>query len=214
MVRKGNTYQLNKLEQRIIDISYKKGLSHLGSNLTAVRLIDSIYQVKKPDDIFILSSGHAALALYVVLEKNGGRSAEILYDLHGTHPNRDIENGIYCSSGSLGHGIGIGLGMALGNKDRDVYVLMTDGECAEGSVWESLRIAAENRLENLKIMINANGWGALGQIDTEWLDTRLQFFYPSLVQRTDTYAWPDWLQGQEAHYHKLTKENYEEIIRQ
>lgn len=211
MINKGGTIVMNKLEERVIDLSYKHGLSHLGSCLTAVRLIDAIYLSKKPNDIFILSSGHSGLALYINLEKHEGKNADALYLKHGVHPNRDVEDGIYCSSGSLGHGIGIAVGMALTDKNRDIYVLASDGELAEGSCWEALRIASEHRLENLKIMVNANGYGAYGKVDGDWLDTRLQFFYPTLVQRTNMYAWPEYLQGLSAHYHTLTEQQYKEL---
>lgn len=202
---------MSKLERRVIDISYKKKLSHIGSCLTAVRLIDAIYLSKKKEDIFILSCGHAGLAQYVILEKEEGKDAEELFDKHGVHPNRDVLNGIHASTGSLGHGIGIGVGMALANKKRDVYVLISDGECAEGSLWEALRIAMENKLENLKVMCNANSWGAYGKIDADWLDLRLQYFFPTLVQKTNLYAWPEYLQGQAAHYHTLTDKQYKEL---
>jgi transketolase len=204
---------MSKLERRVIDISYAHKLSHIGSCLTAVRLIDMVFQAKKKEDIFVLSNGHAGLALYVILEKWGLGDAEELFKKHGVHPNTDLEHGIYCSSGSLGHGIGIAVGMAIADKKRDVYVMMSDGECAEGSVWESLRIAGELKLENLKVIVNANGYGATDKIDTELLDMRLQYFYPTLVQRTQLYDWPDYLQGVQAHYHILTKEEYEKIIR-
>lgn len=212
MKTKDNTSVMSKLERRVIDISYKYKLSHIGSNLTAVRLIDMIFQAKKKEDIFILSNGHAGLALYVILEKNGLGDAEELFKKHGVHPNTDLEHGIYCSSGSLGHGIGIGVGMAIADK-RDVYVMISDGECAEGSVWEALRIAGELKLENLKVIVNANGYRATDKVDTELLDMRLQYFFPSLVQKTQLYDWPDYLQGVQAHYAVLTKEEYETLIR-
>src|SRR5581483_1841765 len=131
---------LSKLERRIIDIAYEKKLSHLSSCLTVLNLIDSIYKVKKEKDIFVLSNGHAALALYCVLEKVYFKNAEALFDKHGVHPNRDLDDKIYCSTGSLGSGITLAVGMALADRTRDVYVIMSDGECAEGSVWEALRI--------------------------------------------------------------------------
>lgn len=211
MKRKGNHYQLNKLEQRIIDISYKKKLSHLGSCLTCVRQIDQIYLAKTEKDVFILSNGHAGLALYVVLEKFGGRNAEVLFDKHGVHPNRDIENGIYASAGSLGHGLGIAVGMALADKTRNVFVMVSDGEMAEGSCWEALRIAGELKLENLRVVVNANGYSAYGKVDTELLDMRMQYFYPSLMIRTNMYDYPDWAQGLSAHYHTLTDDQYKEL---
>ena|SRR3990167_1852631 len=203
---------LSGLEKKIIDISYKKGLSHINSCLTAVALIDSVYEVKKPEDIFILSNGHAGLALYVVLEKYLGKNAEELYDKHGVHPNRDIGDGIYVSAGSLGSAITLAIGMAIVNRKREVYVLLSDGECVEGSVWEALRIAGELRLENLKVMVNANGTGAYGKIDTDLLDQRINMFYPTLVVRTKMFKFPDYLQGVHGHYKILNEKEYKEII--
>lgn len=204
---------MNDLEKRIIEISYKHKLSHIGSCLTSVNLIDNVYSVKKKEDIFILSNGHAGLALYVVLEKYGFGNAEDMWKKHGTHPNRDPEKGIIASSGSLGHGIGIAVGMALADRRRTVYVLLSDGECAEGSVWEALRIASEYRLENLRVTVNANGYGAYGKIDSEWLDSRLQYFYPSLLVRTNLYSYPDFLQGIPAHYVLLDDDKYKELMK-
>jgi transketolase N-terminal domain/subunit len=76
------------------------------------------------DDIFILSSGHAALALYVCIEKYHGKDAEVLFLKHGGHPHRDEENYIYCSTGSLGLGLPIALGRAVANPNRKVWVLL------------------------------------------------------------------------------------------
>lgn len=204
---------LSKLERQVIDISYKKKLSHIGSCLTAVRLIDMIFQAKKKEEPFILSNGHAGLALYVVLEKWGYAHAEELFDKHGVHPNRDIANGIYASSGSLGHGLGIAVGMAIADRTRDVYVMVSDGEMAEGSCWEALRIAGELRLENLKVMVNANGYSAYAKTDIDVMDLRMQYFYPSLTQRTNMYSFPEYLQGLAGHYAVLTKEQYEELTK-
>ena len=106
---------------------------------------------KNKEDIFILSSGHAALALYAVLEKYEGKNAEELFLKHGGHPHRDEENGIYCSTGSLGLGITVAVGRALANKNRKVHVLISDGESAEGSVWEALRFIQENNLTNIEV---------------------------------------------------------------
>lgn len=211
MLSRGGKFILNKLERRVIDISYKHGLTHLSSCLTAVRLIDQIFLVKKDNEPFILDNGHAGLALYVVLEKFKGKDAEALYIKHGVHPNRDIEDGIYCSTGSLGQGLSIAVGAAIADRTRNVFVLTSDGAMAEGSNWEALRIAGEMRLENLRIMVNANGNSALGKTDVEVLDTRMQYFYPSLVARTNMYSFPPTLQGVEGHYHKLTEEEYKEM---
>jgi transketolase len=200
---------MKELQKRIIDISFKHKLTHISSCLTSVDIIDGIYAEKKENEPFILSNGHAGLALYVVLEKYYFKDAEKLWEKHGTHPNRDLKDKIWCSTGSLGQGLPIAVGMALADRTRNVYCMISDGECAEGSVWEALRIAGENRLENLRVVCNANGWGAYGKIETELLDTRLQYFYPTLVVKTNLYDFPGFLNGQEGHYHKLTKDEYE-----
>lgn len=200
---------MNALERRILDISYKKKLAHIGSCLTALPIIEEIYALKRREEPFILSSGHAGLALYVVLEKHGYGDAEQMFDKHGVHPNRDPQHGIWCSSGSLGHGIGIAVGMALADINRKVWCLVSDGECAEGSVWEALRIAREQELDNLNAYVNANGYGAYHEIDVKQLGRRLTSFFPVNMRATEQ----KYLFGQQAHYHILTKEDYEKIIR-
>jgi transketolase len=202
---------MSPLERRIIDISYKKKLSHIGSCLTAVALIDEIFAKKEYDEPFILSNGHAGLALYAVLEKYKYGNAEELFDQHGVHPNTDVVHRIWCSTGSLGHGIGIAVGMAFANKNRNVYALISDGECAEGSVWESLRLSAELGLRNLHVTINANGYGANGVVDSDWLQDRLRDFFPCDFRMTNMTKWPPFLQGLQAHYHVLTKEEHETL---
>jgi len=204
---------LNKLEQRILQISYKKGLSHLGSCLTSVRIIDQIYQVKKENEPFILDNSHSALALYVIIEKVYFKNAEKLFDKHGVHANRDMNNKIWSSGGSLGHNIGIGVGMALANSKRNAWVLTSDGAMNEGSNWEALRIAGELRLENLRVFVNANGYGAYSRIDVDLLEQRMNMFYPCIVFKTNMFKYPDYLNGLESHYHVLTKEEYEEIAK-
>ena len=79
---------MNDLKKRLTEICYKHKLGHLGSYYSALDIIEGIYAKKREDDIFILSSGHAALALYVVLEKYQGVNAEELFLKHGGHPQR------------------------------------------------------------------------------------------------------------------------------
>ena len=146
------------------------------------------------------------------MEKNGIADAEDLIKRHGTHPNREVDKQIWASTGSLGQGLPIAVGMAIANPDIDIFVLTSDGEMAEGSCWEALRIAGELRLENLKVVCNANGYSALGKVDVEALDTRMQMFYPSLVLRTDMFKYPDFLQGIAGHYVSMTDEQYEEVL--
>lgn len=204
---------MTELQRRVLDLSYQYGLTHIGSCLTTVDYLDHIYSIKEKEDIFVLSNGHAGLALYVVLEKYGLANAEEMIKKHGTHPNRDIENGISTSTGSLGQGLSVAVGMAIANPKRNVYVTISDGECAEGVVWESLKIAADLRLENLRIACIANGYSAYDKVDLEALDMRLKTFYPLLFLEKDIFDFSEELQGLAGHYIKLTKEIYEKNVR-
>lgn len=202
---------VSELQRRCIDITYKHHLTHLNGVLGAVDIIDHIYSVKKEEEPFILSNGHVGLALYVVLEKYYGFDAETLTIKHGTHPNRDEKDKIWCSTGSLGMGLTVAVGMAMADRKRDVYVMTSDGEMAEGSCWEALRIASDYRLENLRITCLANGSSGYQKVDSEILDIRMQYFYPSLVQRVHLYELPDWIQSFPGHYVKLDDKKYREI---
>ena len=200
------------LKKRILEIAYKHKLSHLGSYLSAVGIIDEIYKSKNKEDIFILSSGHAALALYVVLEKYEGKNAEELFLKHGGHPHRDEANGIYCSTGSLGLGITVAVGRALANKNRKVHVLISDGESAEGSIWEALRFIQENNLTNIEVYVNVNGYAAYDKVDTKYLVDRLEAFLPRInIRYTSVNQYP-FLKGLNAHYHVMSEEDYKSIL--
>jgi hypothetical protein len=108
-------------------------------------------------DVFILSKGHACAALYAVLETKGHHPA-----VTKVHPERDPLNGVTITSGSLGHGLPIAVGMAqalkLAKQPGTVYVLMGDGECLEGTTWESLHLAARLNLDNLSVHVDWNDY--------------------------------------------------------
>ena len=200
------------LKKRILEIAYKHKLSHLGSYLSAVDIIDEIYHSKNEEDIFILSSGHAALALYVVLEKYEDKNAEELFIKHGGHPHRDEDNSIYCSTGSLGLGITVAVGRALANKNRKVHVLISDGESAEGSVWEALRFIQESNLTNIEVYVNVNGYAAYDKVDIKYLVDRLEVFLPSInIRYTNVNQYP-FLRGLNAHYHVMSEEDYKSTL--
>ena len=200
------------LKKRILEIAYKHKLGHLGSYLSAAGIVEEIYENKDPDDIFILSSGHAALALYAALEKYEGKNAEELFLKHGGHPHRDEENGIYCSTGSLGLGITVAVGRALADKNRKVHVLISDGESAEGSVWEALRFIQENNLTNIEVYVNVNGYAAYDKVDVKYLVDRLKVFLPTInIRYTSVNQYP-FLRGLNAHYHVMSEEDYKSTL--
>ena len=204
--------QNRSLKRRIVELSYKYQKSHLGSCLSAVDIIEEIYRLKNKDEKFILSEGHAALALYCVLEKHEGRDPEYLLNKHGIHPEKDEKNGIWCTTGSLGQGLPIALGMSLADRSKNVYCMISDGESAEGSIWEALRIKTDNNVNNLKIYVNLNGYGAYGKIDSIKLTKRLKAFCPDInIKLTNVEQLP-FLKGVDAHYHLMTKMEYAQAI--
>jgi transketolase len=166
---------------RIILNSHKTGTPHLGSCLSCVDILVALYFLKlridpqdhrSPDrDRFILSKGHGAAALFQILAMKGFYPDKLLSDygengsLFAEHPpTPDYLPGIEAATGSLGHGLPIGLGMAISSmisgNNFNVYVLLGDGECNEGSVWEAATMSVAQKVENLTIFVDANKWQA------------------------------------------------------
>ena len=202
---------MNSLEKRIIDLSYKHKLSHIGSCLSTVNFLKHTYETKEKDATVVLANAHAGVALYVVLEELGLCDAEEMIKKHGIHSTRDTEHGIEVSGGSLGQAETLAVGLALGDRTKPVYLITSDGACAEGSIWEALRIAGELKLENLRVAVIANGYGAYRDINVEDLDIRLNLFFPTLVVKTNLFQYPEWLQGLKGHYSVMTEEMYKEL---
>ena len=201
-----------ELKKRIAEIAFKHKLGHLGSYMSSVDIIDEMFSKMGKDDIFILSSGHCALALYVCLEKYHDINAEDMFVKHGGHPHRDEKNKIYCSTGSLGLGITIALGRAVANPNRKVWVLISDGEAAEGSVWESLKTIKEDNINNIEVYVNINGLCAYKEVDVDYMSTRLKAFLPSINLRYTTVEQYPFLKGLNAHYHVMSDENYKQVL--
>tara|TARA_Y100000310_G_scaffold344908_1_gene460382 strand:- start:4089 stop:4823 length:735 start_codon:yes stop_codon:yes gene_type:complete len=152
------------LRKKVIDLSLENnGDGHLGGCFSEIEVLISLYdKILKKDDKFILSKGHNCYPLYLILREKG-YNPKIL-----GHPDIDIENGICCTTGSLGHGLPIGTGMALAkklqNKKGNIYVLMGDGECQEGTTWETIPLAVKYKLDNLTVIVDRNKLQALEEI--------------------------------------------------
>jgi transketolase len=201
---------MSTLERRLIDITYQEKLSHLSSTISALPIIEEIYSKRKDDEVFILSNGHAGLALYVVLEKYYGVDPVAMVHEHGIHPSRDLKNHLYCSTGSLGSGLPIAVGHALATPDKKVYCMISDGECAEGSIWEALRYIKEE-VPNLEVYVNVNGMGAYDDINVPYLVDRLLCFLPRInIRRTHPPRW-SFAENLLTHYYVLKPEDYAEI---
>ena len=169
-----------ELRGSIIEVSGRAGIPHLGSCLSCVDILTTLYwgvlrldpsePASAQRDRFLLSKGHAAPALFQVLAKRGYFPKNLL-DTYGEdgslfaeHPPAHGIPGIEAATGSLGHGlplaIGMLLGMQLARQPGRVFVLLGDGECNEGSVWEAAMMASAQRLDRLTIIVDYNKWQA------------------------------------------------------
>lgn len=173
-----------------------------------IDMLANIYEKKGYRDVVILSNGHAGLAQYVCLEKYNGKDAEQLFLKHGVHPNYDKKDGIYASTGSLGHGLGIAVGYALADRSRTVYCTVSDGEMSEGSIYEALNIASSQKLENLEVHINANGYGAYRRIYPYKMASLSCLFQDLFVRIHYTENEFPFLNGLDAHYMTMSDDDY------
>ena len=153
------------LRRLILRAVRAKGAGHIASAFSLVEILRVLYEIKKPDDIIILSKGHGCLALYAVLVDSGIIPIEELDTFGqkdgrlGGHPPPTVP-GVKCHTGALGHGLSIGIGIALAarmkSSMRRVFVVLGDGECNEGSVWEAAMTAHKHLLDNLVVIIDRN----------------------------------------------------------
>lgn len=175
---------IRRLRTQVVELSHQRKTPHLGSSLSCLDLMAVLYaeylhiDSKNPldphRDRFILSKGHAVTSLYAILADRGFLSKEELQQTYAhpgsrlpEHPSRFCVPGVEASTGSLGHGLGLGVGICLGNRiqhiDADCVVLVSDGECNEGSVWESAMMAAAQHLNRLCCIVDFNKWQATGR---------------------------------------------------
>lgn len=167
----------------IVDMLTSVNSSHLGCGFSIIDILVVLYHrilnvelIKKQSrdrDYFILSKGHGASALYATLASAGLIDPEVLKKYHhgflAGHPMRDPSKGIEASTGSLGHGLSMGVGLALaakhGTSPTRVYVLVGDGECQEGSIWEAMTMASRFKLNNLTVIVDYNNLQGLDKSD-------------------------------------------------
>lgn len=185
------------MRKDIIDMTYSVGSTgaHAGGAMSMVEILAVLYlAVMKYDventrweqrDRFVLSKGHGVMALYAALKQKG-----VLKNLESfkkndsalsAHPSMNMDIGIECSSGSLGMGLSFGVGQALALKKKDnsahVYVVLGDGECDEGSIWEAAMSGSHYNLDNLTVIVDKNQLQydgsteeilALGSLEKKW----------------------------------------------
>ena len=168
---------VNRMRKEIFLAAYCGGVGHLASAFSLVEIIYTLYLdgIMKYDatnpqweerDYFVLSKGHGSLALYVALNEAGFFPKDELWKfcrpdgILGGEPHMLETPGVEASTGSLGHGLSVGVGMALAlksdGKQNHVYVLVGDGECQEGSIWEAVMSASAFNLDNLTMIVDFN----------------------------------------------------------
>jgi transketolase len=161
---------------RLLRMHYQAGVGHIGGNLSALdAMLFLHHRVMTHDDLFVLSKGHAAGALYVTLWTTGELSDEQLSSFHGEgsklagHPAPGWTPGIRLATGSLGHGLpaatGVALARRLEQRPGRVFCLTSDGEWQEGSNWEALVLARHQQLDNLVLLVDENGLQGFGTTD-------------------------------------------------
>jgi len=191
-----------ELRGTIIEMCHRSSSAHLGSCLSCVDILTSAYwgilkiDPKNPDDQsrdrFILSKGHAAMALYATLAERGYFDKEELktYNRDGgrlaEHPPARLLPGVEAATGSLGHGLPLAIGMALAGRisgaNYRVFALLSDGENNEGSVWEGAMFAAAQKLERLCVIVDYNKWQATAR-SNETLQLE------PLREKWETFGW-------------------------
>lgn len=183
IIKKIDNFSLN-IRKNILEMAYVAGASssHLGGALSIVEIVSTLFatqiniDIKNPTwvnkDRFILSKGHACLAYYSALSEVGFITKKELktFEKDGSnllgHPVLNKKMGIDFSNGSLGMGLSLGIGVAISLKKKkknfNVYVVMGDGECNEGSVWEAAMAAPNFKLDNLYAIIDKNNFQQTG----------------------------------------------------
>ena len=192
-----------QIREDVLRITYEKKAGFIGSSFSCADILAVLYgghvhlNVDEPNDstndLVIMSKGHAASAWYAALANIGALSKDRLFEeFHmsggtlGVHPKRGCVDGIVTSTGSLGQGLGLGCGAAISFKiqtrENRVYVILGDGECNEGSVWESVMLANRYKLNNLTAIIDRNRLQSYGK-DCEVLNLDV------MASKFESFGW-------------------------
>ena len=204
------------LRKKIIETSYRAKIPHLGSCLSCIDILIYLYSRElkispetsnlKERDRFVLSKGHAAPALFQVLANKGffptsdleqfGKDGSVF---HEHPPKPGLIKGVEAATGSLGHGMPMALGFALASRikkiDYRVYALLSDGECNEGTIWESAMLAAAQKISNLTVIIDYNKWQATGR-------SKEIFALEPLKKKWEAFGW---------HTEEINGHSFEEL---
>lgn len=187
------------LRRRILDLSQKVSALHIAPAFSCLELVDTIYHglMRRDEngnslDTFIISKGHGSLAQYVTLEALGIIKTEELNrfckpgGIYATHPDYGTP-GIEASTGSLGHGMALAVGMGYADRvskiDRNIFVVLSDGEMQEGSTWEAMLVAPSLKVNNLIAFLDLNDYQSFGKTSINHPN-----FYP-ILDKIRAFGW-------------------------
>jgi len=209
-------YISNLLRYRTVKTSHEASIPHLGSCLSCVEILVYLYWIElnldpfnindQDRDRFILSKGHGAPILFQVLAERGFYDKELLKTagengslFHEHPPKPGYIPGIEAATGSLGHGLPIALGFAMAGKVKKksfrTFALLSDGECNEGTIWESAMFASSKSLSRVTAIIDFNKWQATGR------SKEIMALEP-LLEKWDSFGW---------HAQEINGHNFSEI---
>lgn len=186
-----------RVRQAILEGLRANGGGHLGGTLSCVEILLALFAARamaaldEGGDALLLSKGHASMALYAVLQQAGvdlgplDRFGTVGSPLQG-HPDRTRLACMDFSSGALGQGVAVGLGMALARRTRHVWVVLGDGECQEGMVWEAVMLAARYGVSNLHVVVDLNGEQECGWAHDARLDATP---LPDALAKWRSFGW-------------------------
>ena len=179
-----NTFSAKTIRKAVLDMAYAGSTVHIGCAFSIVELLAVLYRnhlrfdpadpASPSRDYLVLSKGHGVMAQYACLHELGWLSANDLatYFKDGTRLKGLADAhvpGIEATTGSLGHGLSVGVGLALGAKlkrtGQHCYALVGDGELNEGTIWEAALFASHFKLDNLIVIVDKNGFQAMGSTD-------------------------------------------------
>jgi transketolase len=189
-----------RIRRAVVEGLFAAGGGHYGGALSVVDILLALYRYRpiaekrsEEGDRLILSKGHSAAALYAVFDELNGQTCDL--SRFGTfesklqgHPDMLRDARIHFSSGSLGQGLAVGLGMAfaLREKSQHVWVILGDGECQEGQIWEAAMVASRYALSNLHVIIDCNGAQECGWAHDLRLDQRP---LPEGLEKWAAFGW-------------------------
>jgi transketolase len=171
-----------QIRRDILLASYEAKACHIGSALSCVDiLVDLLYSIPETD-VFLFGKASGVLAYYAILADQGKFPKEKLAEYIKNYPLPSTEvPGVIHPMGSVGHALSVACGLALGDRTRTVHVLLSDGDCMEGSTYEAVLFAYQHQLKNLHVIVDNNGLVALGPTEKILsLDHAFEFMNNSL----------------------------------